>query len=154
SSEDLSELYTRADLFVMASRFEGYGMAFSEAIAHGLPVVGTDIGALRDTVPAGAGVLVAPDDAAALATALRRLIDNAAERRRMADNARAAAQTLPRGQDSANLFAAAIEAALGAAAGRAGSRCASRTTCAHAMRRSSMRLSIQSPAGVPLISSI
>lgn len=112
SSEDLSELYTRADLFVMASRFEGYGMAFSEAIAHGLPVVGTDIGALRDTVPAGAGVLVTPDDAAALVTALRRLIDSAAERRRMAGNARAAAQSLPRWQDSANLFAAAIEAAL------------------------------------------
>jgi glycosyltransferase involved in cell wall biosynthesis len=112
SSEDLSKLYARADLFVMASRFEGYGMAFSEAIAHGLPVVGTDIGALPDTIPAGAGVLVAPDDVAALATALRRLIDSAAERRRMARNARAAAQSLPRWPDSAKLFAAAIEAAL------------------------------------------
>jgi glycosyltransferase involved in cell wall biosynthesis len=112
SSEDLSELYARADLFVMASRFEGYGMAFSEAIAHGLPVVGTDIGALSDTIPAGTGVLVAPDDAAALATALRRLIESAAERRRMARNARAAAQSLPRWQDSAKLFASAIEAAL------------------------------------------
>lgn len=112
SSEDLSELYARADLFVMASRFEGYGMAFSEAIAHGLPVVGTDIGALSDTIPAGTGVLVAPDDAAALATALLRLIESAAERRRMARNARAAAQSLPRWQDSAKLFASAIEAAL------------------------------------------
>jgi len=112
SSERLSELYARADLFVVASRFEGYGMAFSEAIAHGLPVVGTAIGALPDIIPAGAGVLVAPDDAAALATALRRLIDSATERCRMAGNARAAAQALPRWQDSAKLFAAAIESAL------------------------------------------
>lgn len=112
SYEHLSELYARADLFVGASRFEGYGMAFSEAIAHGLPVVGTDIGVLRETIPAGAGVLVTPDDAAALATALRRLIDSPADRRRMAGNARAAAQSLPTWQDSAKLFAAAIEAAL------------------------------------------
>jgi glycosyltransferase involved in cell wall biosynthesis len=112
SSEGLRELYARADLFVMASRFEGYGMAFAEAIAHGLPVVGTAVGALPDTIPKGAGVLVAPDDTAALATALRRLINSAAERRRMAVNARAAAQALPRWQDSAKLFAAAIESAL------------------------------------------
>lgn len=111
SRERIAELYAGADLFTLASRFEGYGMVFSEAIAHGLPVIGTTAGAIPETVPAGAGVLVAPDDAAALAMALRRAIENPDERRRMAASARAAAQALPSWRDSAKLFARALEAA-------------------------------------------
>jgi len=55
---------------VLPSRFEGYGMAYAEAIAHGVPVVGTTAGAIPETVPAGAGVLVPPDDIDALAATL------------------------------------------------------------------------------------
>jgi glycosyltransferase involved in cell wall biosynthesis len=98
-----------SDVFVLASRFEGYGMALAEAIAHGLPVVSTMAGAIPDTVPPEAGLLVPSDDAAALARALRRLISNPTERRRLATNARAAAVQLPTWQDSARLFADAIE---------------------------------------------
>jgi len=87
----LAALHQNADLFVLASRFEGYGMAYADAIAHGLPVIGTDAGAIPDTVPAGAGVLVPPDDVAALAAALRRLIADGDERARVAAGARAAA---------------------------------------------------------------
>jgi glycosyltransferase involved in cell wall biosynthesis len=108
---ELAKLYEDADAFVLASRFEGYGMAFAEAIAHGVPVIGTTAGAIPDTVPAGAGVLVSPDDVAALAAALRQLIENPHERRRLAANARAAAANLPTWQDSARTFAAAIGAA-------------------------------------------
>ena len=108
----IAELYAGADAFVLASRFEGYGMAFSEAIAHGLPVVGTTAGAIPDTVPPDAGILVAPGDAAALAAALRRLIESPAERHRMAASACAAALALPSWQDSAKHFACALEAAI------------------------------------------
>ena len=108
--ERLAELYAGADLFVLASRFEGYGMAYAEAIAYGLPVIGTTAGAIPDTVPAGAGILVAPDDAAALARALRRVIENSDERRRLAASARTAARQLPAWQDSAKEFARALEA--------------------------------------------
>jgi glycosyltransferase involved in cell wall biosynthesis len=108
--ERIIELYLASDIFVLASRFEGYGMALTEAIAHGLPVVSTTAGAIPDTVPAGTGLLVPPDDPAALAQALRRLISDRAERRRLAMNARAAAAQLPTWQDSARLFAGAIEA--------------------------------------------
>jgi len=98
-----------SDIFVLASRFEGYGMALAEAIAHGLPVVSTTAGAIPDTVPAGAGLLVPPDNTTALAQALRRLIADPPERQRLATNARAAAAKLPTWQDSARLFAGAIE---------------------------------------------
>jgi glycosyltransferase involved in cell wall biosynthesis len=108
--EAIIELYLAADVFVLASRFEGYGMALAEAIAHGLPVVSTRAGAIPDTVPTGTGLLVPTDDVAALALALRRLISNRAERRRLATNARVAAAQLPTWQDSARLFAGAIEA--------------------------------------------
>jgi glycosyltransferase involved in cell wall biosynthesis len=107
--ERISELYLTSDVFVLASRFEGYGMALAEAIAHGLPVVSTTAGAIPDTVPAGTGLLVPPDDMAALAQALRRLISDRTERQRLAMNARAAAGQLPTWQDSARLFAGAIE---------------------------------------------
>ena len=63
-------------------------MAYAEAIAHGLPVIGTRTGAVPDTVPAGAGILVPPDDAAALAAALRSMIADAALRRRCSEAAR------------------------------------------------------------------
>jgi glycosyltransferase involved in cell wall biosynthesis len=90
SSEQLASLYEGCDLFALPSRFEGYGMVFAEAIAHGLPVVGTTAGAIPQTVPAAAGVLVPPDDVEALAAALRRLIEDPAERERLAAAARAA----------------------------------------------------------------
>jgi glycosyltransferase involved in cell wall biosynthesis len=107
----IEALYAEADVFALASRFEGYGMAYAEALARGLPVVGTTGGATSETVPASAGILVAPDDVVALAAALRRLISNKAERERMADAARTAAAALPTWQDSAKIFAATIEAA-------------------------------------------
>lgn len=107
SSDELASLYASCDLFVLPSRFEGYGMAFAEAISHGVPVVGTTAGAIPETVPDAAGVLVPPDDAEALATALRRLIENPAERERLAVAARAVA--FPSWREQAALFARALE---------------------------------------------
>jgi glycosyltransferase involved in cell wall biosynthesis len=105
----LLQLYAAADLFVLPSRFEGYGMAYAEAIAHGVPVVGTRAGAIPDTVPAGAGVLVPPDDIDALVAVLRALIESPRERERLAAGARAAATTFPSWQESAGLFARVLE---------------------------------------------
>jgi glycosyltransferase involved in cell wall biosynthesis len=111
SDELLDALYDAADLFVLPSRYEGYGMAFAAAIARGLPVIGTDAGAIPEAVPTGAGILVPPDNVPALAAALYRLITDARERGRLAAAARSAATQLPTWADSAVLFSRALEKA-------------------------------------------
>lgn len=106
----LAEYYAAADAFVLASRFEGYGMAFAEAASCGLPMIGTTGGAIPDTIRPGAGLLVPPDDIDALATALRRLIGDRALRQHLAEAAFAAADRLPTWESSAEIIAATIEA--------------------------------------------
>jgi len=110
SSAQLAALYAGADLFVLASWFEGYGMAYAEALAHGIPVIGTKAGAIPDTIPHEAGLLVDAGDVAALADALRRAIIDKALRRRLSEAALAAARQLPTWPQSARLFADALEA--------------------------------------------
>ena len=107
ASHKLDQLYASADLFVLASRFEGYGMAYTEAMAHGLPVIGTNAGAIPETIPAAAGLLVPADDTEALAGALRRLIEHPQQRARLAAGARAA--QFPSWREQAALFAHALE---------------------------------------------
>jgi glycosyltransferase involved in cell wall biosynthesis len=75
SGEDLDRSYESADLFVLPSRGETYGMVVAEALAHGLPVVAADVGGVAETLGHGTdggrpGLLVPPDDATALAAAL------------------------------------------------------------------------------------
>jgi glycosyltransferase involved in cell wall biosynthesis len=106
----LREHYLGADLFVLPSLFEGYGMVVSEAIAHGLPVLATRGGALAETLPPGAGVLVPPGDAVALAAALESLLGDAGARARLREAARLARGTLRDWQCAAREFAAALEA--------------------------------------------
>lgn len=100
----LEALYAQADLFVLPSLHEGYGMALAEALAHGLPVVSTTAGAIVDTVPAEAGVLVPPGDVHALREALRRAMDEPAWRAALATGARHAAGRLPRWADAGARF--------------------------------------------------
>jgi glycosyltransferase involved in cell wall biosynthesis len=109
SPKCLAELYCSADAFVLASRLEGYGMAYAEALAHGLPVIGTTAGAIPYTVPANTSMLVAPDDANALALGLRRVIADVDFRHELAESARRAAGQLPAWRDSAALFANVLE---------------------------------------------
>lgn len=110
STARLAELYDQADLFVLASRYEGYGMAFAEAIARGVPVIGTTAGAIPGTVAEGAGILVPPDDVAALTQVLRRLVGDKEVRARLADGAWAAAARLPSWRAAAEIVARTIEA--------------------------------------------
>jgi glycosyltransferase involved in cell wall biosynthesis len=73
---ELDRSYGAADLLVLPSRAETYGMVVAEALAHGLPIVATDVGGVtealgHDTDGSRPGLLVPPEDSAALAAALR-----------------------------------------------------------------------------------
>ncbi len=109
SGERLAALYAEGDVFVLASHFEGYGMAYAEAVAHGLPVIGTTAGAIPETVPPDAGLLVPASNISAFASALRQVVGDDGLRERMASASRAAATRLPTWRQSAEVFARALE---------------------------------------------
>jgi glycosyltransferase involved in cell wall biosynthesis len=105
--------YAAADLAVLASRTETYGMAAAEALARGLPLIATTGGGLPDTVghaPDGArpGLLVSPADADGLAAALRRWFDEPALRAQLRAAAMARAKALPSWSATATAVAAAL----------------------------------------------
>jgi len=97
--------YQQADVFVLPSRFEGYGMVFAEALSAGLPVLAARAGAVPDVVPSAAGLLVAPDDSEALAEALQQILAGDSLRRSLQAGARKAALALPSWSDTATLVA-------------------------------------------------
>lgn len=101
----LQALYSSADIFVMPSLHEGYGMALGEAMVRGLPIIATTGGAAAETLPAGAAVKVAPGDAVALRDALSRLICDDRLRTQFASAAWEAGQALPSWDDTARIVA-------------------------------------------------
>ncbi|RDJ25350.1 glycosyltransferase family 1 protein [Bosea caraganae] len=105
SDEELAHAYDAADLFVMPSLFEGYGMVLTEALARGLPILCTTGGAAAETAPDAAALKVPPGDAAELAKALQHLIDEPGARLCMADAAWTSAATLPRWREAATIVA-------------------------------------------------
>jgi glycosyltransferase involved in cell wall biosynthesis len=107
--ERLADYYAAADVFLMPSLYEGYGMVLAEAMARGLPIVCTTGGAAAETVPDGAALKVSPGDQGALGEAIGRLLRDPALRRRMADESWAAGQRLPGWGDTAGIIAGVIE---------------------------------------------
>ncbi|MCS2609537.1 glycosyltransferase [Halomonas dongshanensis] len=106
----LDAAYRNADALVLPSWYEGYGMVITEALAYGLPVVTTTGGALRDTLPTGAGLSVAPGSVDALRDALAQLIDDSALRTRLTDTARQVRATLVDWDETGRRFEAALTA--------------------------------------------
>ena len=107
-AESLAKEYAAADLFVLSSHYEGYGMVLAEAMTHGLPIVTTTGGAAARTVPDAAALKVAPGDAPALAGALRRVLSDAALRRDLAAASEIAGKLLPRWPATAAKVAAVL----------------------------------------------
>jgi glycosyltransferase involved in cell wall biosynthesis len=108
---ELQSHYRRATIFALATRYEGYGIVFGEALLHGLPIVTCHVGAVPQTVPQGAGLLVPPDDPAAFADALRGLLVDPAQRGRMAALSEQAGRALPTWDDTARVMGRALDEA-------------------------------------------
>jgi glycosyltransferase involved in cell wall biosynthesis len=90
----LHALYARADVFIHATRYEGSSLVTLEAMAHGLPVVGTRAGGIPDKVRDGAtGRLVEPGDVEALAGAVAELAGDAGRARALGKRGRERALT-------------------------------------------------------------
>lgn len=106
---ELEAAYRQADLFVLPSWYEGYGMVVTEALARGLPVITTTGGALADTLPPGAGIAVPPGDVGALREALSRWLDDPDLRRRLRRGAREARNGLADWQEAGRGFMAALD---------------------------------------------
>ena len=83
----ISTYYQRSDLFVLATEYEGYGMVVAEALAHGLPVISTPVGAIPDLVGSEAGVVVPVGDARGMADAIAKALDDPGFSRRLKDGA-------------------------------------------------------------------
>jgi colanic acid/amylovoran biosynthesis glycosyltransferase len=84
SEDEIIEALRASDVFALASHAEPLGVVYMEAMAVGLPAVGTDAGGVREIITDGVdGLLVPPRDARALAGAIARLLDDPALRARL-----------------------------------------------------------------------
>lgn len=108
AERDINACYDRADLFVLPSLYEGFGMVLTEAVARGLPIICTTGGAAAETVPDAAALKVPPGNVPALSAALDIAMSDHARRRAMADAAWQAAKCLQRWDETARVVAAAV----------------------------------------------
>lgn len=102
--ETLQSLYERAHLFTLPSHYEGYGMAYAEAIVAGLPVIGTTGGAIPRTVPENCGILIEPGNLQELQNALNALINDSNLRQRFRTAAVNSRNLFPDWKGSASRF--------------------------------------------------
>jgi len=113
AGDPLHSALAGADLLVSASRHESYGMAVTEALAHGVPAVVTDVGGHDEALGRPrAGVLVPPDDPDRLADALRRWLEGSDERERLRSEATRRRAILDPWAATARRLADALDAAV------------------------------------------
>ena len=100
--------YQNADVFVLATRHEGYGTTVAEALARGIPVVSTMAGAIPELVGYTGGAIVPIDDTPALAAAIEPLLTDHAARATVAAGALAQGAALPSWSDAARAMSDAL----------------------------------------------
>lgn len=89
---DPAPVYRQMDAFVLSTHYEGHALSVLEAMAHGLPVIATDLPSTRETICSEEmGLLVPPKDPSALAEAISRIVKEPERRRSLGIQARRAA---------------------------------------------------------------
>jgi glycosyltransferase involved in cell wall biosynthesis len=111
---ELDAAYSGADVLVLPSRFETYGLVVTEALARGLPVIASDVGGMPEALGVDSsgrrpGLLVPPDDEEALAEALQRWLDDAPLRERLRASAADRRLTLRGWSATARAFSRVLE---------------------------------------------
>lgn len=106
---ELEKRYECASIFALATRYEGYGMVFGEAMLHGLPIVSCETGAVPDTVAKDAGLLVPINASEAFASALRHLLTDAVSCKAMAAASALAGSKLPSWADTADIMGGVLD---------------------------------------------
>jgi glycosyltransferase involved in cell wall biosynthesis len=120
TGDALAASYAATDLLVLASHVETYGMALTEALARGIPVVATDVGGVREALGSPRnlpGLLVPPGDPAALAAALRRWLAEPGTRHRLRHAARGRRATLTGWDATVRIMIGVLEQATATGAG-------------------------------------
>jgi glycosyltransferase involved in cell wall biosynthesis len=113
SDRALAARFAAADALLLSSTHEGYGMVLAEALAAGLPIVATRVGAVPEVVRDGFEAALVPDgDSAALARAIEQLAADPAERQRRAGLARERVASLPCWSESVVAFEGHLRALL------------------------------------------
>ncbi|MND76802.1 Mannosylfructose-phosphate synthase [compost metagenome] len=107
--DDVDAEYAGADIFALASHYEGFGMVFAEAMARGLPIVGCRGGAVPNLVPGDAGILLEPGDINGFAEALATMLDAPQKRQTYAAAALATGLSLPDWPASAKVLSDFLE---------------------------------------------
>ncbi len=111
--ESLAAEYAESDIFVLPSRYEGYGIVFAEALSFGLPVVACDVGPVPELVGGEAGIFVSPGDVEGLARTIHNLLSDGNLRRRMSEAALRRTRRLPLWEDTTRGFAEVLREAVG-----------------------------------------
>ena len=98
---ELEKIYSKSDIFVLATLYEGYGMAFTEAMIRGIPIVTTGEGAVNSTVSEVAGIVIENSDLTKFSSTLSTLITNPSLRKKYREGALKAGKNLPTWENTA-----------------------------------------------------
>ncbi|MBU1102180.1 glycosyltransferase family 4 protein [Patescibacteria group bacterium] len=103
--EDPEKFYVQADVFLLTSNYEGWGLAVIEAAGYGLPIVMTDVGCAREIIRENErGIIIPINDRKNLEQAMFNLLENKELRKRLGLGARLALEKLPGKEETLNLY--------------------------------------------------
>lgn len=103
--DDLGKFYRQADVFLLTSNYEGWGMAVIEAASYGLPIIMTDVGCAGEVIKDGeSGIVIPAGDQKKLEEAMIKLIKDSELRKELGENAKQAVLKLPNKKETLALY--------------------------------------------------